>query len=839
MKKNILLTLSLLVTAAGGVNAQTAVTVFSNPPSGATATRIPAITRDKSGNLVAFADKRYGIYDIGGGNSIDIVAKTSSDNGATWGIQSPAITHDENVTSGFDFAHGDAAVVTDRESGEMLLMCASGSTGYSGTGIKVGRYYSSDNGKTWGLNSSWTTQSNDVTDDMYAIWGSKVTRMFFGSGRICQSRFIKTGNYYRLYAALTTNLGSLVVYSDDFGNTWNALGGTSTRPASSGDEAKCEELPNGNVLLSSRMDGGRYFNIFTYTNKKTAAGNWGTAVASTSTGGTVATSNTTNGEILIIPATRNSDGKELYVALQSVPFGSGRNNVGIYYKELASRADFDQPSCFQTGWNKYQVSKTTSAYSTMALDQNGNIAFLYEENLYNSGYDIQFKSLPLSTITGNEYAYKASIDNETFLNPLAGKIYTFKCQGTDGSGNAFSYYLYDNVNSSTKLGVTKASEVGTSPTDYKYYWVVSRDPDGKYYYISAFQGDGYLGMGEGVDYSDQTKTGTIPVCTDDYTKEFPIVGFAKQGSSTQGKTGQVMDGLALEFYDDRTGQLKDKWVAIATDGEINWFDHTTKSEYISSTSRYWTTDFIITEVGYTSTIGNYGTFAAPKQFGFPVKMTRSDDSYTAISSVEDYDYYATLKLPFATTLPAGVKAYKITSLEKPNNSQVVLTEYLNGDNGDVLPRETPVLLTLKGAKGDGVVNAQQTKYFSMTFAKAIETTGFNGTLGAKTFATTVYDYTTNPNYYVLGKEKGRVAFYYLTSQTIGANKAYYIYTGTAAPAKSLSFAFTDDDATTAIELPNTTTTTDANAPIYDLSGRRVTSPTKGIYIQGGKKFVVK
>jgi hypothetical protein len=837
MKKNILLTLSLLVTVAGGVNAQT--TVFSNPLSGATATRIPAITMDKSGNLVAFADKRYGIYDIGG-NSIDIVARTSSDNGTNWGTQYTAVAHTNN-NSGFGFAHGDAAVVTDRESGEMLLMCASGSTGYSSTGIKVGRYYSSDNGKKWGINSSWTTQSNDVTDDMYAIWGSStVTKMFFGSGRICQSRFIKTGKYYRLYAALTTNLGSLVVYSDDFGDTWSALGGTSARPATDGDEAKCEELPNGNVLLSCRMRtySGRYFNIFSYTNKTTAAGNWGTAAKSNTSGGTKEGDHT-DGEILIVPATRNSDGKELYVALQSVPFGSGRSHVGIYYKELASRADFDSPTCFQTGWTAYPVSTVSSAYSTMVLDKNGNIAFLYEENLNNSGYDIQFKSLPLATITGNKYAYKASIDNETFLNPLAGKIYTFKCQGTDGSGNAFSYYLYDNVNSSTKLGVTKASEVGTSPTDYKYYWVVSRDPDGDYYYISAFQGDGYFGKGEGKDYSDQTKTGMIPVCTDDYTKEFPIVGFAKQGSSTQGKTGQVMDGLALEFYDDRTGQLKDKWVAIATDGEINWFDHTTKSEYISSTSRYWTTDFVITEVGYTSTIGNYGTFAAPKQFGFPVKMTRSDDSYTAISSVEDYDYYATLKLPFATTLPAGVKAYKITSLEKPNNSQVVLTEYLNGDNGDVLPRETPVLLTLKGAKGDGVVNAQQTKYFSMTFAKAIETTGFNGTLGAKTFATTVYDYTTNPNYYVLGKEKGRVAFYYLTSQTIGANKAYYIYTGTAAPAKSLSFAFTDDDATTAIELPNTTTTTDANAPIYDLSGRRVTSPTKGIYIQGGKKFVVK
>jgi hypothetical protein len=495
MKKNILLTLSLLVTVAGGVNAQT--TVFSNPLSGATATRIPAITMDKSGNLVAFADKRYGIYDIGG-NSIDIVARTSSDNGTNWGTQYTAVAHTNN-NSGFGFAHGDAAVVTDRESGEMLLMCASGSTGYSSTGIKVGRYYSSDNGKKWGINSSWTTQSNDVTDDMYAIWGSStVTKMFFGSGRICQSRFIKTGKYYRLYAALTTNLGSLVVYSDDFGDTWSALGGTSARPATDGDEAKCEELPNGNVLLSCRMRtySGRYFNIFSYTNKTTAAGNWGTAAKSNTSGGTKEGDHT-DGEILIVPATRNSDGKELYVALQSVPFGSGRSHVGIYYKELASRADFDSPTCFQTGWTAYPVSTVSSAYSTMVLDKNGNIAFLYEENLNNSGYDIQFKSLPLATITGNKYTYKASIDNETFLNPLAGKIYTFKCQGTDGSGNAFSYYLYDNVNSSTKLGVAKASEVGTSPTDYKYYWVVSRDPDGDYYYISAFQGDGYFGKGEG------------------------------------------------------------------------------------------------------------------------------------------------------------------------------------------------------------------------------------------------------------------------------------------------------------------------------------------------------
>jgi hypothetical protein len=72
---------------------------------------------------------------------------------------------------------------------------------------------------------------------------------------------------------------------------------------------------------------------------------------------------------------------------------------------------------------------------------------------------------------------------------------------------------------------------------------------------------------------------------------------------------------------------------------------------------------------------------------------------------------------------------------------------------------------------------------------------------------------------------------------MAANKAYYIYPGTGG-AKSLDFSFTDETPTS-IEMPETVTTTDANAPIYDLMGRRVVNPTKGIYIKGGKKFIMK
>ena len=39
------------------------------------------------------------------------------------------------------------------------------------------------------------------------------------------------GAYYRIYSAVVTNEGSLVVYSDDFGGTWKPLGGADARPA--------------------------------------------------------------------------------------------------------------------------------------------------------------------------------------------------------------------------------------------------------------------------------------------------------------------------------------------------------------------------------------------------------------------------------------------------------------------------------------------------------------------------------------------------------------------------------------------------------------------------------
>ena len=378
-------------------------TVFSNRDA---QYRIPSIVECKSGKLIAFTDHRYDNKDIGGGRHLDIVMKTSQDKGATWSGPEQMVAKGGNgVATSFDCAHGDAATVVDRKTGRILLMCASGGIGYWESSrkkpIMMGRYYSDDEGKTW-KGEEVTCQIYDLMPDMESA--------FFTSGRICQSKQIKVGKYYRVYTALATRQGNRILYSDDFGKTWAVLGKNVAESAPRGDEAKIEELPNGNVLLSSRVMGGRFFNVYSYADKKSATGSWGkVAMSGAANHGVVAKKNACNGEVLLVNAKKN--GKKVKLLLQSVPCGPNRVNVGIYYKALNSPADYATPEAIAKDWEGcYQVSDTTSAYSTMVKGKDGSIFFLLEENAFRHSetepddyYDIRFDKLSIGQITNGQY----------------------------------------------------------------------------------------------------------------------------------------------------------------------------------------------------------------------------------------------------------------------------------------------------------------------------------------------------------------------------------------------------------------------------------------------------
>lgn len=212
---------------------------------------------------------------------------------------------------------------------------------------------------------------------------------------------------------------------------------------------------------------------------------------------------------------------------------------------------------------------------------------------------------------------------------------------------------------------------------------------------------------------------------------------------------------------------------------------------------------------YAGTLSNGDSYSTDIYFeevtdfaGQPVNFAASTDSKN----------YATLNLPYASTLPEGVTAYKATV----EGTTVNLTEYKT--ENQVLPANTPVLLT---------ATSVDSKTFAPAAYAAKEETGFQGTLAATAVTAT--------NTYILSKGNGEtVKFFALdeTNNTINANKAYLVVSAGGAQALNFNFGNTTGIQNAAVEGVN------ANAPLFDLSGRRVVKAVKGgIYIQNGKKFV--
>ena len=366
--------------------------------------RIPAIVSTANGYVFAINDYRPCGSDIGFGE-VDLVMRHSIKGGKDWNghtWSNPIKIADgvgkdapETWLTGF----GDPAVVADREKNEILVMSVCGNRvcwhGNYGAGTpenpenpnRMARMRIRFNEAT----QQWeATQPEEVTYDIYPLFKDKnskahVGSMFIGAGRIAQSSMIKVGDYYRIYCAVwAVEAGkhrhhNYVLYSDDFGDTWNLLGELGNdfndSPAPYGNEPKCEELPDGSILLSSRKGGGRYFNVFHYKNFERAEGYWDKAVATDEVGDLKFGRNDTNGEILRIDN----------LLLQTVPTGDRRSDVALFYRHISDDPAEYTPEKLSKGWKKIEISDRSSAYSSLCLLPNEvgegvNIGIYYEES---------------------------------------------------------------------------------------------------------------------------------------------------------------------------------------------------------------------------------------------------------------------------------------------------------------------------------------------------------------------------------------------------------------------------------------------------------------------------
>lgn len=186
--------------------------------------------------------------------------------------------------------------------------------------------------------------------------------------------------------------------------------------------------------------------------------------------------------------------------------------------------------------------------------------------------------------------------------------------------------------------------------------------------------------------------------------------------------------------------------------------------------------------------------------------------------------WATTYLPFDVVLPEGLTAYAVSAINMSEGGNV---GYATLEEKTSIPANEGAIL--KGEQGS----------YTLKFETATDSWEGNMLEGSNV------DTYVEGSAYVLGNKDGVALYKALLNKDANgndgdshflnnANKAYLPVTESTSLVLRFNFG-----GTTAIEsvLNNST---DANAPIYDLSGRRVMNTVKGgIYIQNGKKFIVK
>lgn len=410
LKTNLLALLLLIIgTVALNAQTQTPVAVYTGE-CGSQYYRIPAIVTANNGDLLFFNDDRHtSNKDVGSNtssNGIDLLVKRLSWNGSAYSSVGASLNITPNK-SPLSKCYGDPAVVADRESGEVLVLAIGGTLSWTSNTTSYS-IRSHNNGQTWDA----PVQMNFGSTNFPSPTDHNVNGFFFASGRILQSKVIKVGSYYRIYVAFlyTTSATASsstkfnqVYYSDDFGSTWSLLGGAAITSA---DEAKLEELPNGDVVISSRYEGGRRINKFTYSNRTTyTSGSWGVQGNYPFTGGCAI-----NADMLTMTAYRKSDNQQVTLLLLSTATGSSRTDIKIFYHEIDNNTTV---ASLTSGWTptSFTLPNTSvfGGYSAMTLQADDKIGVYYEGNTAlcpaagNDFSNLYYIAYTLEQLTGNAY----------------------------------------------------------------------------------------------------------------------------------------------------------------------------------------------------------------------------------------------------------------------------------------------------------------------------------------------------------------------------------------------------------------------------------------------------
>ena len=217
---------------------------------------------------------------------------------------------------------------------------------------------------------------------------------------------------------------------------------------------------------------------------------------------------------------------------------------------------------------------------------------------------------------------------------------------------------------------------------------------------------------------------------------------------------------------------------------------------------------------------------------------------------QDNKYYTSMYAPFPYKLLDGVKAYYLPVAEgvyHEETNTIVFTEVPSNSGSIIVPANTPVILECTNYNGPS-----SNRLLPLTDDEEIPALA-NANLNLLKGYLDLNGYRVTNDYdkmYVFSIYKNKLGFYHYNKDNMNPHKAYLELPMSLSEfeeqykeqANNAKFAFhldtEDDSAPTMIEL-NNAVVDDADAPIFDLQGRKVKTAKAGVYIKNGKKFVVK
>ena len=527
------------------------------------------------------------------------------------------------------------------------------------------------------------------------------------------------------------------------------------------------------------------------------------------------------------------------------PNTSGAQSDNHQYGSYTAAAYWNAPNEATTKWSfesvsvedkgVYTVTVTGSADGYVTRTATSEHAFNGGFFIVESGSTISADDLTAGAVEGFTSNVSVDASTKTITVTYAVNLATLVDQAYEAISHTSAGYPLEGSESRTNLQKaidavsgtgdvqTQYNNLNTALTAYKSDKNVKMPEDGKVYVFTNVQQDGtcyYLSYSN--DDLKITTRGTAAAESLDNSAKFVCRVVDGKYVFVNVKDGKFLvwkgSGLGSSNGTNSAKGYIDKYEADYANLTVSKNDIYPCLNIGGKRSDTENANFIINKNGTYNAISmqQWNTADNTTAFKFEEVPYPNTVTFNTVSDVEGVSKIATFSAPFATVVPTDVTAYYVSTADNskatmkaieagkaiPANAGVILTS-TTGDKATMLPATTETVADLTGNKLGNTAGAEKILKES-------------------------------DNAYILAGGADGTAFYKGTiGTTLKANKAYLTLAG-AEHAISMNFG---GNVTGINQIVNAEQN---NAPVYDLTGRRVVRTVKGgLYIKGGNKFIAR